>query len=316
MKLGIIMDPINEIDIKKDSSFAMLLAAQKRGWSIHYMESDDLYMDNEIPKARMQFLEVKENAKKWFKLDKEYIDEISSLDVILMRKDPPFNLEYIYSTYILEHAQKLGVYVVNNPESLRTVNEKFFITYFPACIPPTIVSKNIKFLFEFIQKQNDVIIKPLDSMGGAGIHHIKKTNKDIKAVLKLITKNGNECVMGQKFIPEISLGDKRILLIDGKPIPYALARIPSPINQKGNLVQGATAKGIGLTERDNFICNIVGPELKKMGLTFVGIDIIGDYLTEINVTSPTCIKELDNIYNIKIADKLMNVIEKKTKEII
>ena len=153
-------------------------------------------------------------------------------------------------------------------------------------------------------------------MGGAGIHHIKKTNKDIKAVLKLITKNGNECVMGQKFIPEISLGDKRILLIDGKPIPYALARIPSPINQKGNLVQGATAKGIGLTERDNFICNIVGPELKKMGLTFVGIDIIGDYLTEINVTSPTCIKELDNIYNIKIADKLMNVIEKKTKEII
>ena len=314
MELGIIMDPISEIEIKKDSSFAMLLAAQKRGWNIHYMELDDLYMDNEKPRARMQSLTVEDNSKEWHNLTNTHVDDLSVLDIILMRKDPPFNLEYIYSTYILEHAHRLGTCVVNNPASLRTVNEKFYITYFPECIAPTLISRDIKLLTKFVQEQGDIIVKPLDGMGGIGIHRINKQDDNIESILKSMRKNGSEYVMGQKFLPDIVAGDKRVLLIDGKPIPYALARVPSTNNSKGNLAQGAIGKGIELTKRDKWICEKVGPKLREMGLIFVGIDIIGDYLTEINVTSPTCIRELDNIYDLKIAEQLMDVIDKKRKE--
>ena len=314
MKLGIIMDPISRIDIKKDSSFAMLLAAQKRGWDLFYMELNDLYMDHNKPMARMKILEVKEDLKKWYLLSEEKIADLSHLDVILMRKDPPFNLEYIYSTYMLEYAQKLGVLIVNNPTSLRSVNEKFFITYFPDCIPPTRISRDTQILLDFVENQNGAIIKPLDSMGGNGIRHITKVNNATKDLLQSLTKNNLEYVMAQKFVPEIINGDKRILLIDGKPVPYALARIPKDKNSKGNLAQGAVAKGIKLSERDKWICQRVGSRLSDMGLIFVGLDVIGDYLTEINVTSPTCIRELDNIFNIDIGAELMDIIEKHIKE--
>ncbi len=314
MKLGIVMDPISRIDIKKDSSFAMLLAAQKRGWDLFYMELNDLYMDHNKPMARMKILEVKEDLKKWYVLSEERTAYLSHLDVILMRKDPPFNLEYIYSTYILEHAQKRGVLIVNNPTSLRSVNEKFFITYFPDCIPPTRISRDMQILLNFVEEQNGAIIKPLDSMGGDGIHHITKLDNTTKNVLQSLTRNSSEYVMAQKFLPEIVDGDKRILLIDGEPVPYALARIPNENNSKGNLAQGALAKGMELSERDKWICQKVGPRLSDMGLIFVGLDVIGNYLTEINVTSPTCIRELDNIFHIDIGAQLMDTIEKRKKE--
>jgi glutathione synthase len=314
MKLGIIMDPISEIDIKKDSSFAMLLAAQKRGWDIYYMELGDLYMDNDAPIAHVQCLEVNDNPKKWYTLSDAHVKNLSALDIILMRKDPPFDLEYIYSTYILEHAQRLGVLVINNPTALRSVNEKFFITYFPDCIPPTRISRNVQVLLDFIKEQKDAIIKPLDSMGGNGIYRITELDDNAEVILRSMTKNGTGYVMTQKFLPEITAGDKRILLIDGKPVPYALARVPTNADLKGNLAQGAIGKGIGLTDRDKWICNQVGPKLNDMGLIFVGLDVIGNYLTEINVTSPTCIRDLDNLFNISIAEQLMDAIEKRRKE--
>ena len=314
MKLGIIMDPIGKINIEKDSSFAMLLAAQKCGWDLLYMELSDLYMDNDTPIARMRNLEVNNDSKKWYSLSDYTVENLCTLDIILMRKDPPFNLEYIYSTYILEHAQRLGVLVVNNPTALRSVNEKFYITYFPNCIPPTRVSKDTEILLDFVKKQNSTIIKPLDSMGVNGIHHITELNDNTKTILQSATKNNSEYVMAQKFLPEISDGDKRILLIGGKPVPYALSRIPKNSDSKGNLAQGATGKGVELNARDKWICEQVGSKLNDMGLIFVGIDIIGDYLTEINVTSPTCIRELENIFEIDIAKQLINFLEKHKKE--
>ena len=314
MKLGIIMDPIGKINIEKDSSFAMLLAAQKCGWDLLYMELSDLYMDNDTPIARMRNLEVNNDSKKWYSLSDYTVENLCTLDIILMRKDPPFNLEYIYSTYILEHAQRLGVLVVNNPTALRSVNEKFYITYFPNCIPPTRVSKDTEILLDFVKEQNSAIVKPLDSMGGNGIHHITELNEKTKTILQSATKNNSEYVMAQKFLPEISDGDKRILLIGGKPVPYALSRIPKNSNSKGNLAQGATGKGVELNARDKWICEQVGPKLNDMGLIFVGLDIIGDYLTEINVTSPTCIRELENIFEIDIAKQLINFLEERKKE--
>ena len=314
MKLGIIMDPIGKINIEKDSSFAMLLAAQKCGWDLLYMELSDLYMDNDIPIARMRNLEVNNDSKKWYSLSDYTVENLCTLDIILMRKDPPFSLEYIYSTYILEHAQRLGVLVVNNPTALRSVNEKFYITYFPNCIPPTRVSKDTEILLDFVKEQNSAIVKPLDSMGGNGIHHITELNEKTKTILQSATKNNSEYVMAQKFLPEISDGDKRILLIGGKPVPYALSRIPKNSDSKGNLAQGATGKGVELNARDKWICEQVGSKLNDMGLIFVGLDIIGDYLTEINVTSPTCIRELENIFEIDIAKQLINFLEKHKKE--
>ena len=314
MKLGILMDPIGGINIKKDSSFAMLLAAQKRGWDIYYMEQKDLFINNDVPMANLQSLKVEENPEHWFTLSDMKTQQLSSLDIILMRKDPPFNLEYIYSTYILEHAERLGTMVVNRPAALRNVNEKFFITHFPDCIAPTQVSRNMAVLLDFVAQHGNIVIKPLDGMGGQGIFRVNATDPNTKVILETITKNETSYVMAQKYLPEISSGDKRILLINGEPVPYVLARIPAEGEFRGNLAQGGNGKGLELSERDRWICQQVGPKLRDMGLFFVGLDVIGDYLTEINVTSPTCIRELDNLYNINISEKLMGVLEKYKQE--
>ena len=311
MKLGILMDPISRINIKKDSSFAMLLAAQKRGWDLVYMEMQDIYTNNDIPMANVQNLSVVENPENWFTLSDKRTEELADLDIILMRKDPPFDLEYIYSTYILEHAERLGTLVVNSPASLRNANEKFFITHFSNCIAPTQVSRSMETLFEFIKKHKDTIIKPLDGMAGQSIYRVSESDHNCKVILESMTKEGSAYVMAQKFVPEISAGDKRILLIDGEPIPYALARIPADGEVRGNLARGGSGQGIELSDRDRWICQQVGPRLREMGLIFVGIDVIGDYLTEINVTSPTCIRELDSLYNIDIAGQLMDALEKR-----
>ena len=308
------MDPISGINIKKDSSFAMLLAAQKRGWDIYYMEQKDLFTNNDIPMAHLQSLKVEENTEHWFTLSDTKVQELSSLDIILMRKDPPFDLEYIYSTYILEHAERLGTIVVNSPAALRNVNEKFFITHFPECIAPTQVSRNMDFLLNFIAKHGDTIIKPLDGMGGQGIFRVSASDPNTKVILETITKNETSYVMAQKYLPEISAGDKRILLINGEPVPYVLARIPAEGEFRGNLACGGRGKGLELSKRDRWICQRVGPKLREMGLFFVGLDVIGDYLTEINITSPTCIRELDSLYNINISEQLMGVLEKYKQE--
>ncbi len=310
MKLGIVMDPINGINIKKDSSFAMLLAAQTRGWDIQYMEMHDLYINNDIPMANMQRLQLTDDSEQWFTLSDSCSEEMASLDIILMRKDPPFDLEYIYSTYILEHAQRLGSLVVNNPTALRNANEKFFITHFANCIAPTQVSQDINILLDFIKQHKYTILKPLDGMGGHSIYRVSESDPNCKVILETMTKYGTSYVMAQKYLPEISAGDKRILLVDGEPIPYALARIPADGEVRGNLARGGSGKGVELTERDRWICQQVGPRLRDMGLLFVGLDIIGDYLTEINVTSPTCIRELDSLYNIDIGKQLMEALEK------
>ncbi len=315
IKLGIVMDPLSSINIKKDSSFAMMLAAQKSGWQIHTIDQSDLYTRGEIPRALSRITRVEDNPENWFEFETEQDIELASLDAILMRKDPPFNIEYITSTYILQLAEQLGTLIVNRPASLRDNNEKMFITRFPQCCTPFLVSRNKKrlrdFVFERFQSaQQDVILKPLDGMGGASIYRVKPQDPNLSVILETVSEQGTRTVMAQQFIPEISEGDKRVLLIDGEAVPYALARIPAAGETRGNLAAGGSGVGVELSERDRWICQQVGPVLKQQGILFAGIDIIGDYLTEINITSPTCIRELDQIYSLDIAGDLMACIEK------
>ncbi len=305
------MDPIAGINIKKDSSFAMLLAAQARNWEIYYMEMDDLFLVNEIPGARMRNLIVHDQVADWYEFQNEEIQNLTNLDVILMRKDPPLNMQYIYTTYLLELAQKQGVLIVNDPQTLRDANEKLFITWFPQCIVSTLVTKNAEQIRNFIKEQTDIILKPLDGMGGKSVFRIQDTDANTNVIVETLTKKGNEFCMAQRYIPEISEGDKRILIIDGNPFPYALARIPQDGENRANLAAGGTAKGIELSKRDRWICDQLAPTLREKNLLFVGIDVIGDYLTEINITSPTCIRELDALYDLSIADQIMSAIENR-----
>lgn len=314
IKLGIVMDPLSSINTKKDSSFAMMLASQKLGWEIHVIYQNNLYTENETAWANSQIVRVDDNPGHWFDISSEQDIELSTLDVILMRKDPPFDIEYIASTYILELAEKAGSLIVNKPASLRDNNEKMFIAKFPQCCTPFLVSRNKNRLRSFIDQrfeveQQDVILKPLDGMGGTSIYRVNPEDPNLSVILETVSENETRTVMAQQFIPEIEHGDKRVLLIDGEAIPYALARIPAAGETRGNLAAGGTGVGIELSERDHWICQQVGPVLKQQGILFAGIDIIGDYLTEINITSPTCIRELDQIYSLDIAGDLMRCIE-------
>lgn len=311
VNIGIVMDPITNINFHKDSSMAMLWAAQDRGWQLHYMEMPDLYLDNGIAKARMQPLQVFRDENHWFELGEASDKNLGELDVILMRKDPPFDNEFLYSTYILQRAEEQGALVVNRPQSLRDYNEKVFATQFPQCCPPVLVSRDMTRLRAFHQQHGDVIFKPLDGMGGTSIFRCKANDANVSVILETLTQHGQQQAMAQRFIPEISAGDKRILLVDGEPMPYALARIPSEGESRGNLAAGGRAEGVELSERDRWICQQVAPTLKEAGLLFVGLDVIGDYLTEINVTSPTCIRQLDELFGLDIANKLMDAIAAK-----
>jgi glutathione synthase len=308
-KLGIIMDPIEGINVKKDSSFAMLLEAQRRGWQIFYILVNGVRLQGDRVMARTQPLKVDDNADNWFELGNHVTLELAELDLVLMRKDPPFDMEYIYVTYLLELAQAQGTMVVNRPDSLRDCNEKLFTAWFPQCCAPTLVSRSKDDFRDFLTEHGDIVIKPLDGMGGKSIFTVHANDRNRNVVFETLTDHEARFAMAQRYIPEISQGDKRILLIDGKPIPYALARIPSEMDGRGNLAAGATAKGIPLSDRDQWICEQVGPELSRRGLFFVGLDVIGDYLTEINVTSPTCIRELDEIYQLNISGDLFDSIE-------
>ncbi|MBL4820056.1 MAG: glutathione synthase [Gammaproteobacteria bacterium] len=312
-KLGIVMDPIESINVKKDTSLAMLLAAQERNWEIHYMLQSDLYMEGGISKAMMRGLTVRDDQQDWYTLGETMDLPLSDLDVILMRKDPPFDNHYLYSTYLLEQAQEKGTLIVNNPQSLRDCNEKLFATQFPQCCPPFLVTCNSNKLRKFHQQHQDVIFKPLDGMGGTAIFRLKENDPNVSVIIETITENGTNQIMAQKFIPEIEKGDKRILLIDGVPVPYALARVPAIGETRGNLAAGGSGITRELSEKDRWICEQVGPAVKQKGLLFVGLDVIGDYLTEINVTSPTCVREINKACNLDIAGDLMDCIAGKLR---
>ncbi len=303
------MDPISNISFKKDTTLAMLLAAQERGHQLFYMEIKDLLLDQGNARANMATLSVANDAANWFTLGEKSLLDLSELDVVLMRKDPPFDNQYIYATYILERAEQQGTLIVNKPQSLRDCNEKVFATQFPQCCPPVTVSRDTRLLREFHQQHDDVIFKPLDGMGGSGIFRCRADDPNVSVILETLTDAGASFIMAQKFIPDIRNGDKRVLVVNGEPIPYCLARIPAEGETRGNLAAGGSGVAQPLSERDRWIVAQVAPTLKEKGLLFVGLDIIGDYLTEINVTSPTCVREIDAAFDTRIAEKLMLAIE-------
>ena len=314
VKLGIVMDPIDTIKISKDSSFAMLLEAKARGYDLRYMEVSDLYLRDGRTFGRMRTLDVEKKDQGWFRFLKDEDAPLDSLDVILMRKDPPFNQEYVYVTYLLERVESLGTLVVNKPQSLRDANEKLFTAWFQEFCAPTLVTRNAQRLRSFLVEQGEIVLKPLDGMGGASIFRVAQQDPNLSVILETMTEHNQRFVMAQRYLPEIVDGDKRILIVNGVPVPYALARIPQPGESRGNLAAGARAEGRPLTERDREIAEAIGPELRRRGLIFVGLDVIGGSLTEINVTSPTGIQELDRQFDLNIAGDLLNAIEALLKE--
>jgi glutathione synthase len=311
MEIGIVMDPIGSITAKKDSSLAMLLEASRRDAEIHYFEQQDLRMLSGKAIGRSTLLTVRDDNDDWFDFGEQRDIELGDLDVILMRKDPPFNMEYVYTTYILDRAELAGALVVNAPQALRDMNEKAYTAWFPDCTPLTLVTRSMEQMKAFLAEHGRIVVKPLDGMGGRSIFVIQKGDNNANVIFETLTDYGRQFAMAQVYIPEITLGDKRILLIDGEPVPYALARIPTGDDNRGNIVAGATTKGQELSDADKRICAEVGPVLREQGVLFAGIDVIGDYMTEVNVTSPTGIRELDRQFDLNIAGLMFDAIEKK-----
>ena len=311
IKLGIVMDPISSINIKKDTSFAMLLEAQSRGYELHYMEMNSLYLRGGEGRATTKKLSVKQDYDGWYEFGTEQDIALQDLDVILMRKDPPFDTEFIYATYILERAEENGTLIVNKPQSLRDCNEKLFTAWFPELTPDTLVTRNSAQLKAFHKEHTDVILKPLDGMGGASIFRLKPEDANVSVVIETLTEHGTRFCMAQNYLPAIKDGDKRVLVVDGEPVPYCLARIPAQGETRGNLAAGGRGEARPLSESDWQIARTVAPILKQKGLIFVGLDIIGDRLTEINVTSPTCVREIEAAFPISVTGMLMDAIEKR-----
>lgn len=308
-RLGVVMDPIASITVKKDTTFAILLAAQARGWSIAYFEQADLWLRDGRAWGRARALTLRDDPHDWFALGAPHDAPLAGLDAILMRKDPPFDMEYVYTTYLLERAEAEGVLVVNRPQSLRDANEKLFTAWFAEHCPPTLVARDAARFKAFLAEHGDVIFKPLEGMGGSGIFRVRADDPNVNVVIETLTERGRRFAMAQRYLPEIVAGDKRILLIDGEPVPYCLARIPAAGETRGNLAAGGRGVGQPLADEDRAICAAVGPALRARGLLFVGLDVIGTRLTEINVTSPTCARELDAQFGLDIGGELMRAIE-------
>ena len=313
MKLGVVMDPIETINFKKDSTLAMMIEAQRKGHEIIYITPDSLFINSGISYASSNKMEVRNDPSDWFTKEEETIIELSELDSILMRQDPPFNSGYIYNTYVLEMAARQGVNIFNNPRSLRDCNEKVYATEFPQCCTKHLVTSRKDFLTDFVLENKDTVIKPLDGMGGASIFRVKANDPNLNVILETITDHFTEKVMIQEFIPEITEGDKRILIVNGKPMSASIARVPAEGELRGNLAAGASAVAKSLSDRDLWICEEVGPSLVEKGLLLVGLDIIGDYLTEINVTSPTCFKEYKELCDIDVAEIFIKSVEEFSK---
>ena len=307
------MDPIGSITPKKDSSLAMLLEASRRGAELHYFEQQHLRMLSGKAIGLSTRLSVRSNDDDWFDFGERREMDLGGLDVILMRKDPPFNMEYVYTTYILDRASLAGALIVNAPQALRDMNEKAYTAWFPECTPLTLVTRSMEQMKAFLAEHSRIVVKPLDGMGGRSIFVVGKGDNNANVIFETLTDYGQRFAMAQVYIPEITLGDKRILLVDGEPVPYALARIPSADDNRGNMVAGATTRGQPLSDSDRRICAIVGPVLRDQGVLFAGIDVIGDYMTEVNVTSPTGIRELDREFDLNIAGLMFDAIEKKLR---
>lgn len=307
--LAVVMDPIGAIKPYKDTTLAMLLEAQRRGFALHYFELNDLFLRQGVTVGRARRLTVRDDAQDWYTLSEATQElRLSEFDLVLMRKDPPFDMEYVYATYLLEQAERDGALVINRPDSLRDCNEKLFAQQFPHCCPPTLVSRDMAQLRQWAKTQGDIVLKPLDGMGGSAVFRLRHDDPNLSVAIEQLSALGTRSVMAQRYLPEIVDGDKRILMIHGEPVPFALARIPAAGESRGNLAAGGRGEGRPLTDRDRWICNQVGPTLRERGLWFVGLDVIGDYLTEINVTSPTCARELDAQFNLNIAGRFFDAL--------
>jgi glutathione synthase len=312
LRVLVVMDPIDEIKPAKDTTLAMLLAAQKRGWELWYAEQRDLWLRDGVAYGRLRPVSVRNDPHDWFTLDTAHTRPLADFPVILMRKDPPFDMEYIYTTYILERAEEQGTLVVNRPQGLRDMNEKVFTAWFPQCCAPTLITRNMADMHAFLREHLRIVCKPLDGMGGRSIFVVDRGDKNANVVFETLTEYGTRFAIVQRYIPDIvTTGDSRILVIDGEPAPYALARIPQESDNRGNLAAGARGEGRELNERDRWLVSEIGPTMRRRGMLFVGLDVIGGYVTEINVTSPTGVRELDKQFGTEIAGLLMDAIEKR-----
>jgi glutathione synthase len=310
--LAVVMDPMASVKPAKDSTLAMLLAAQARGWTLHYAEQRHLWLRDGRAQARLAPLTVRPGTSEWYSLGEPKIRPLADMDVILMRKDPPFDTEYIYTTYILERAADEGALVVNRPQGLRDMNEKVYTAWFPQCCAPTLITRDMDDMRAFLREHDKVVCKPLYGMGGRSIFVVDREDKNASVVFETLTEYGSRYAIVQRYLPDIvTTGDSRILLVDGEPIPYALARIPTDSDNRGNLAAGATGQGRPLNDRDRWLCAQIGPTLRDRGMLFVGLDVIGGFVTEINVTSPTGIRELDREFDTRIGDRLMDAIAKR-----
>jgi glutathione synthase len=308
-RIGVVMDPIEGISSEKDSSFAMMLEAQRRGWQTWYMQQNDIRLRGSQVIARAAVIEVKDDPRDWYQLGPHAPIPLGELDIVLMRKDPPVDANYIYCTQLLDLATEAGCLVVNRPAALRDINEKLAVARFPELAPATLVGQVREDFLEFLDQHRDIILKPLDGMGGRSIFRVRENDPNINVIIETLTDHGRRPAMAQAYIPAIRDGDKRVLLIDGEPVPYALARIPAPGETRGNIAAGGSTRGQPLSDSDRAIAAAVGPFLRDNGVLFAGIDIIGDRLTEINVTSPTCIRELDRQFGINISATLFDRLE-------
>ncbi|HKQ15927.1 MAG TPA: glutathione synthase [Steroidobacteraceae bacterium] len=314
LRVLVVMDPIDEIKPAKDTTLAMLLAAQKRGWELWYAEQPDLWLRDGVAHGRVRPVSVRNDLEDWFTLDAAHTRPLADFRVILMRKDPPFDMEYIYTTYILERAEEQGVLVVNRPQGLRDMNEKVFTAWFPQCCAPTLITRDMADMHAFLREHLRIVCKPLYGMGGRSIFVVDRGDKNANVVFETMTEYGTRFAIVQRYIPDIvTTGDSRILVIDGEPAPYALARIPQESDHRGNLAAGARGQGRELNERDRWLVSEIGPTLRQRGMLFVGLDVIGGYVTEINVTSPTGVRELDKQFGTEIAGLLMDAIEKRLR---
>ena len=314
LRIGVLMDPIATINTKKDTTLGLLRAASAAGHQLTYLEQADLTVRNGETMASLRSLTVYDDDTAWYAMGERYDASLSTLDVVLMRKDPPFDMEFFYTTQLLEDAERRGTLIVNRCASLRDCNEKLFATQFPECCPPLLVSRDPTALKAFHAEHGDVIFKPLDGMGGQSIFRVKENDPNLNVILETLTDNGGVTIMAQQYLPAIKDGDKRVLMINGEAVPFCLARLPMAGENRGNLAAGGSGIVQPLSDRDRWITEQVGPTLREKGLLFVGLDIIGDYLTEINVTSPTCMREIDRAKNTQIAEQLIACIEREVSE--
>jgi glutathione synthase len=312
IRLAVVMDPIEDIKYPKDSTLGMLLAAQARGYELFYLEQRDLSLRDGVAFGHVSPLTVRADPNDWFGRGEAQLMRLGELDCLLMRKDPPFDTEYIYTTYVLERAQEQGTLVVNRPQGLRDMNEKVYTAWFPQCCAPTLITRNMVEMEAFMREHGKIVCKPLDGMGGRSIFVLERQDKNMNVIFETLTGYGERFAIVQKYIPDIvETGDSRVLLIDGEPVPYALARIPLTTDNRGNLAAGAKGVGRPLNDRDRWLAQQIGPTLATKGMLFVGLDVIGGYVTEINVTSPTGLRELDKQFGTNIGDLLMQAIERR-----